>query len=65
MLGGLALTFIPLVVMELRELLKKYEFPGDDIPIVFGRSKEALENPTSDNDGSRSIDARASVYFLP
>src|SRR5213082_1950660 len=36
---------IPLVVMELRELLKKYEFPGDDIPIIYGRSKEALENP--------------------
>jgi elongation factor Tu len=48
---------IPLVVMELRELLKKYEFPGDDIPIVFGRSKEALENPTTDNEGSKSIDA--------
>ncbi len=48
---------IPLVVMELRELLSKYEFPGDDIPIVFGRSKEALENPTTENDGSRSVDA--------
>src|SRR5215468_11670060 len=48
---------IPLVVMELRELLNKYEFKGDDIPIVFGRSKEALENATSDNPGSLSIDA--------
>jgi len=48
---------IPLVVMELRELLNKYEFPGDDIPIVFGRSKEALENPTTDNPGSLSVDA--------
>jgi elongation factor Tu len=48
---------IPLVVMELRDLLSKYDFPGDDIPIVFGRSKEALENPTTENQGSLSIDA--------
>jgi elongation factor Tu len=48
---------IPLVVMELRDLLNKYEFKGDDIPIVYGRSKEALENATSDNQGSLSIDA--------
>src|SRR6266480_621901 len=40
---------IPLVVMELRDLLNKYEFPGDTIPIVYGRSKEALENATTDN----------------
>src|SRR5437868_2277688 len=48
---------IPLVVMELRDLLNKYEFPGDTIPIVYGRSKEALENATTDNPGSLSIDA--------
>jgi elongation factor Tu len=48
---------VPLVVMELRELLNKYEFKGDEIPIIFGRSKEALENATSDNQGSLSIDA--------
>jgi elongation factor Tu len=48
---------IPLVVMELRDLLNKYDFKGDEIPIVFGRSKEALENPTSENPGSLSIDA--------
>ena len=49
---------IPLVVMELRDLLNKYEFKGDDIPIVYGRSKEALENPTNDAlDGPKSVDA--------
>ncbi len=48
---------IPLVVMELRELLSKYEFPGDDIPIIYGRAREALDNYTADNDGTRSIDA--------
>jgi len=48
---------IPLVVMELRDLLNKYDFPGDTIPIISGRSKEALENATTDNPGSLSIDA--------
>src|SRR5215217_7324694 len=49
---------IPLVVMELRDLLNKYEFDGDNIPIVYGRSKEALENPTNDTlPGPKSIDA--------
>ena len=36
---------IELVEMELRELLDKYEFPGDDIPIIRGSALEALENP--------------------
>ena len=47
---------LELVVMELRDLLNKYEFPGDEIPIICGRSKEALENATTDNPGSQSID---------
>jgi len=36
---------IELVEMELRELLDKYEFPGDDIPIVQGSALKALEEP--------------------
>jgi elongation factor Tu len=36
---------IELVEMELRELLDKYEFPGDDIPFVKGSALLALENP--------------------
>ncbi|MEO0482448.1 MAG: elongation factor Tu [Planctomycetota bacterium] len=39
---------IELVEMEIRELLDKYEFPGDDTPIIKGQSKAALENPTDD-----------------
>jgi elongation factor Tu len=31
--------------MEVRELLNKYEFPGDDIPIIKGSALKALENP--------------------
>ncbi|HED54170.1 MAG TPA: elongation factor Tu [Phycisphaerales bacterium] len=37
-----------LVEMEIRELLDKYEFPGDDTPIIRGQSKAALENPEDD-----------------
>ncbi|PID72391.1 MAG: elongation factor Tu, partial [Desulfobulbus propionicus] len=36
---------LELVEMELRELLDKYDFPGDDIPIIPGSALEALENP--------------------
>ncbi len=34
---------LELVEMEVRELLSKYEFPGDDIPIVAGSALKALE----------------------
>jgi elongation factor Tu len=35
---------LELVEMEVRELLSSYEFPGDDIPIVKGSAKVALDN---------------------
>jgi elongation factor Tu len=35
---------LELVEMEVRELLSKYDFPGDDIPIVKGSALAALEN---------------------
>ena len=37
---------LDLVELELRELLTQYEFPGDEIPIIRGCSRPALENPT-------------------
>ena len=37
-----------LVEMEVRELLSKYEFPGDDTPIVKGSALKALEGDTSE-----------------
>ncbi len=37
-----------LVEMEIRELLNKYEFPGDDVPVIRGQAKAALENPKDD-----------------
>ena len=35
---------LDLVELELRELLSKYEFPGDDIPIIRGSALQALES---------------------
>ena len=39
---------LELVEMEVRELLSKYEFPGDDIPIIKGSALKALEGDSSD-----------------
>lgn len=36
---------LDLVEMEIRDLLSKYEFPGDDTPVVRGSGLVALENP--------------------
>ncbi len=36
---------LDLVELEVRELLSKYEFPGDDIPIIRGSALQALDNP--------------------
>ncbi|MBU2823698.1 elongation factor Tu, partial [Acidithiobacillus ferrooxidans] len=39
---------LELVEMEVRELLSKYEFPGDDIPVIIGSALKALEGDQSD-----------------
>jgi len=39
---------LELVELEVRELLSKYKFPGDDIPIVIGSALKALEGDTSE-----------------
>ncbi|WP_312706728.1 elongation factor Tu [Stenotrophomonas sp.] len=39
---------LELVEMEVRELLSKYEFPGDDTPIISGSARLALEGDQSD-----------------
>ncbi len=36
---------LDLVELEVRELLSKYEFPGDDIPVIRGAALPAIENP--------------------
>jgi len=42
---------LELVEMELRELLNKYEFPGDDLPVIRGSALKALET-SDDSEGS-------------
>ena len=39
---------LELVEMEVRELLDRYEFPGDDTPIIIGSALKALEGDASD-----------------
>ena len=39
---------LDLVEMEIRDLLSSYEFPGDDIPVVRGSARNALESSNND-----------------
>ncbi len=39
---------LELVEMDIRDLLSKYEFPGDDIPIIKGSALQALESTSTD-----------------
>jgi len=39
---------VDLVEEEIRDLLKKYEYPGDETPIIRGSALKALENPTDE-----------------
>jgi elongation factor Tu len=45
---------LDLVELEVRDLLSKYDFPGDEIPIVRGSSKEAYDHP-EDPEATKSI----------
>src|SRR5947207_5380958 len=55
MIGADDQELIDLVELELRELLSKYQFPGDDTPIIRGSALKALEGENSDI-GTKSID---------
>src|SRR5438874_2358972 len=57
---------LELVEMEVRELLSKYEFPGDKIPIVIGSAKLALEGDKSEmGEGSVFKLAEALDSYIP
>jgi elongation factor Tu len=47
---------LDLVELEIRELLSKYEFPGDDIPIIKGSALAAMESEGKDDEACRCID---------
>jgi len=46
---------LELVELEVRELLNKYEYPGDDIPIVRGSAIKAINAPDSDHEDCKGI----------
>lgn len=46
---------LELVEMEIRDLLSKYDFPGDDTPIIKGSSLKAIENPTDFEGAAKPI----------
>jgi elongation factor Tu len=46
---------LDLVELEVRELLSKYEFPGDDIPVIRGSALKALNAPNSDHADTKCI----------
>ncbi|BBD07096.1 elongation factor Tu [Desulfovibrio ferrophilus] len=46
---------LELVEMEVRELLSKYDFPGDDIPVIQGSALKALEAETLDDPACQPI----------
>jgi len=46
---------VDLVESEIRELLKKYEFPGDEIPVIRGSALKALEAKSADDPAVKPI----------
>src|SRR5437016_5280574 len=66
MIGAGDQELIDLVELELRELLSKYQFPGDDTPIIRGSALKALEGEASEM-GTKSIDKllEACDSFIP
>jgi len=58
---------LDLVELEVRELLNKYEFPGDKTPVIRGSALKALEGDTSSELGVKSIErlTEALDTFVP
>ncbi|NUP94729.1 MAG: elongation factor Tu [Planctomycetaceae bacterium] len=58
---------IELVELEIRELLKKYSFPGDETPIVRGQAKLAIESGGGDDKANKCIDDLVAALdsFIP
>ncbi len=57
---------VDLVEQEIRDLLKKYEFPGDTTPIIRGSALKALQNPTDETASKPVLDLiKALDEFIP
>src|SRR4030067_1016460 len=46
---------LDLVELEVRDLLKKYEFPGDEVPVIRGSAKQAMDGGGKDAKANESI----------
>ena len=47
---------LELVELEVRELLSKYEFPGDEVPIIRGSALKAMESEGKDDEACKCVD---------
>jgi len=57
---------VELVEMEVRELLSKYDFPGDDLPIIRGSAIKAIEDPSATDTGIKELlDAMDEYFDIP
>jgi len=57
---------LELVELEIRELLSKYEFPGNDIPVIQGSALNALKNPEDEAHTKCIFDLLATVdSYIP
>jgi elongation factor Tu len=57
---------LDLIEEEVRDLLKKYDYPGDKTPVIRGSSKPALENPTDAKAAQPILDlVKAMDDFIP
>jgi elongation factor Tu len=57
---------LDLVELEVRELLKQYKFPGDEVPVVRGSALKALEGSGTDESAKPILELMAAVdKFVP
>src|SRR5260370_35799423 len=57
---------LDLVELEVRELLKSYQFPGDDIPVVRGSALMALEDKNAEQGEQAGLKLMAEVdRYIP
>ncbi len=57
---------LELVELELRDLLKEYQFPGDEIPVVKGSALEALNSPDDPEKSKAVVELMAAVdRYIP
>ena len=54
---------VDLVEMEVRDLLTKYGFPGDEVPIIRGSALKAIEDPKADDTGVKELLKTMDTYF--